>query len=338
GWTSIKNSISKSLNVPAVKTLSYVGVDKAKNFANKLGIDFEPEDNHLALALGGFTKGTTVKEIADAYACFANSGQFSSSSFIQKIVGANGKILYSSHSPSSKAMSEETAYMITDCLMDAAKNGTAKKIMSDGIKIASKTGTTNSNKDAWSASYTKDYTVVTWIGNLDSSKLSTNIKGSSYPTMISRDVFKNLYANKTCPEFEIPDGIIFAELSSKELEETKLNLAHSQNESKEHVALFTIENLPDFSIQASQIELSLEVQNAKNKPPKLQIAHKNAEKITILRENNNKTQKIKEIINPENNFVFEDKTAKNNNLYTYFITAKKGDQSVTSDKIKIRTF
>jgi len=340
GWTNIKSSISKSLNIPAVKTLSYVGIEKAKDFASNLGIKFNEKDNHLALALGGFTNGTTVKEIADAYTCFSNLGVYQESNFITKIEDKNGKILYKNTNNPKRVMKEDTAYMITYCLTEAANNGTAKKVKLENIELASKTGTTNNNKDAWSATYSPDYTCITWIGNLNSTPLNGSIKGSSYPSLISREIFKNLYRNTTSSKFDIPDSIIFAELDKNNLDKTKLNITQNKDTplTSESIGIFTLENLPNLTNNNLDNTPFIEVKNINSSHPEIKIKCNNADKLTIFRENNNKIAVLKELNNYDGEFLFTDESTKKDVIYSYYYTIKKGDQTTTSNKIKIKTF
>ena len=291
------------------------------------------------MALGGFSKGTTIKDIADAYSCFSRLGTFSGSGFIKKITTNTGKVLYEFKPKSTKAMKEETAYMITHCLQAAAKSGTAKKVALDNISIASKTGTTNNNRDAWNASYTPEYTVVTWMGNMDSSPLSPLVKGSSYPTLISREVIKSLYGDKPSGDFEIPEGIIMASLESKDFELQKLKLSENQDTTiNDSIGIFTLENLPSFTSKNDNYLLSVNIENSINHPPQLIIKSKNVDRIIISRTNNDGSEIIAEITSPDDTVSFTDKTANSNTIYSYKVAIKKGDKTVASKEIKIKTF
>ena len=196
GWTTIQTAIEKSLNIPAIKTLSYVGTTNALNFAKNLGIKFDEKDNHLAIALGGMTHGTTLKELADAYSTFSNEGNFSESGFITKIIDNKSRVIYNYNPKHKRVMSKNTASTITEALIGTVKHGTAKKLKIDGIEIASKTGTTNQNKEAWNICYTPQYTIATLICNFNHSALNSDVNGSTYPTLINREIIKELYKKK----------------------------------------------------------------------------------------------------------------------------------------------
>ena len=189
---STKEAISKSLNIPAVKTLMYTGYNKAKNVANKLGINLYNEDNHLALALGGMKYGCTINELANAYSCFACNGEYKETKYI-KTITQNSKILYQDNTNNKIVIKKETANYINNCLHECAINGTAKKLSNMNIYICSKTGTTNNNTDAWNACYTDKYTIVTHYFNYDNKPLNKKISGATYPTLINRRLLQYLY-------------------------------------------------------------------------------------------------------------------------------------------------
>jgi len=337
GWTTIRESISKSLNIPAVKTLSYVGLDNAKTFAKKIGINFTKEDNHLALALGGFSEGETIKSIADAYSAFACKGNYCESKFITKISDINKRTLYERNLNQTSCMKEETAYMVTDTLKSAVKNGTAKKLNFDNFEIASKTGTTNNNLDAWNACYTTNHTIVTWIGNLNNEKLNSSINGSTYPTLISREVAKILYKDNTPQNFQVPDGIIKANLDEEKSKQNMLELDKDQTINKEKEEIFTKDNLPKIN-KNENIIIKATIINEFNNNPKIKIYSKNAENLTIYKEINNKSAVFKEFFSPDENIEIEDKDANSGELITYKIQAKTGSQTTTTKDLKIKCF
>ena len=336
GWTTIRNSIEKSLNIPAVKTLSYVGIEKAKNFISQMNIILDEKDNHLAIALGGLTYGTTIKEIADAYSTFSNNGNFSKSSFISKITDNKNRTLYEFKNNNNQVMSEETAYMITDTLISVVKSGTAKKLQLDNIQVASKTGTTNNNKDAWNICYTSEHTIVTYIGNSDNSSLNSNINGSTYPTLINREILKNLYQSNPPSNFNIPDGIIKANLEKQELENKKSQLSLDQKNKSENEEIFTKNTLPEFS----DITLigKLNIVNESNHKPIIKIYSKNANNIKLYRENNNKITLLKEFSNISDSLEYIDESAEKDAIYEYYIEVNNDNKKLITEKIKIKCY
>ena len=78
--------------------------------------------------------------MADSYCTFANEGNYSKSKFINKI-SKNNRLIYKDSITRKPAMSDSTAYLITNMLQSTAKSGTAKRLKNIEYDLASKTGT-----------------------------------------------------------------------------------------------------------------------------------------------------------------------------------------------------
>ena len=316
GYVTAKECLKNSYNIPAVKLLNEVGVENAKNFAKKLSVEFDENDNHLALALGGFRKGTTLKQLADAYTSFANQGYFKESKYITEIK-LNNKTIYKKNNSKTKVMKEETSYQITDMLIETSRTGTAKKLKDLNYQIASKTGTvgkvnSTDNSDTYCICYTKDHTIITYIGD---ETLSKNINGSSYPTLVNKDILNKLYCSKQPNDFEIP----------KTLNEKYLN------KSTISTNLFETEN--NTFLKAINTE--------KRKPILMFFASKN-NTYNIIRKHKNKEEIISSLknLNNDKTIKFEDISAKNNEIYEYFIEIceKSTTKKYHSNHIKLKSF
>ena len=229
GWVTVKYALSRSLNLPAIKILNDIGTQSGMDFCSSVGIEFDEQDEGLTLGLGGFTKGVTPLQLANAYSVFANGGEYSSPSCIRKIVDKNGNTIYENNKNRYSALSPETAYIITDILQECAANGTARRIHCDNMEIAAKTGThtynnTSANKDAWVVAYNPEYTMCCWMGydkTDENHVLEPGDTGGIYPTYIAKEMFEKTYENKTAPTFEIPEGIAVCQIDGVALEEQK---------------------------------------------------------------------------------------------------------------------
>lgn len=80
-----------SINIPAVKLFSEIGIDKCKGYASNVGIPFDSKDYNLSLALGGFTTGVTPLELCSSYQPFANGGYYKEATTIRYIVDKMGR-------------------------------------------------------------------------------------------------------------------------------------------------------------------------------------------------------------------------------------------------------
>lgn len=173
GTITMRKALVESRNIPAIRTLSAVGISDATKFLGKLGMTFS---NKLTLQNGIGAYISTEQEAA-AYAAFANGGTYYKPHLLDRVVTADGK----SHSYSSKgtrAMSKATAFMITDMLKGVinSSNGSGTSAAISGLYQAGKTGTTaypddyvssvpaSSVMDSWFTGYTKHYSMSVWTG------------------------------------------------------------------------------------------------------------------------------------------------------------------------------
>ena len=310
GFVSVREALKNSYNIPAIKLLNEIGIEKAQNFASNLNIKFSKDDNNLAIALGGFTNGVTLKDLADAYSCFANNGIFEESKYITKI-SKGSKLIYLKKDNKIKTMSKNTALKINDMLTDTSKTGTAKRLNDLNYNVASKTGTvgklnSRKNTDAFCISYTPNHTIISYIGGSD---LNETINGSTYPTMINKNILNMLYKYNTPREFEALN------------KNTKIK-----------------NNIDD----NTKIDLNLEIVNLENKKPILCFnALKNCNYfIKRIHEKKEETVSSFTSINCDKFIKFEDISAKTNEIYEYYIEIceKSTNKIYKTNRIKLKSY
>lgn len=252
GWVTVREAVTKSLNVPAVKTLSAVGVYRAKDFAKRCGIEFDDKDDSLALALGGFTYGVSPLQIAGAYSCFASGGIYNTPTLIKKITDRNGLTVYEYRQDSRRVMSEANAYILTSMLKSVVTEGTGHRLNTLDIPIAGKTGTVglaNGNRDAWMAGYTPEYTAVVWQG-YDSDRmglLPSSATGGTYPALMLYELFNHIYPDGRSGDFEKPESVKQYSIDAKTLKKQhKAVLANAMTPQSSRVTeYFTEETAPE---------------------------------------------------------------------------------------------
>lgn len=251
GFVSVREILSKSLNVPAVKILNAIGLEKACSYMKKLDLEIEPTDQSLALALGGMRNGFDLNSLVNAYSTFPNHGEYAKGGFVRKVVVDN-TIIYERNAQTNKVFSEETAYLTTDMLKSAVKDGTAKKLRSLTFDVAGKTGTNGTEKgnlDAYTLSYTTKDTLGVWLGNRNNTSIQES--GGGLPANLSLKIHQFLQSyyqknNQTIENFQRPKNVKNIALDRIEYEKSqKLLLAddHSPNEYKFY-ELFNLDHLP----------------------------------------------------------------------------------------------
>lgn len=245
GWVTLRDCVANSINIPAVKLLQEVGVNRAKNYASSVGIPFDVRDDSLSLALGGFTTGISPLELSGAYQPFASGGYYSAPSAVKSIVDRQGNVVYQEKEEKNAVLSSESAYLMSSMLESTVQYGTAHSALSElGIELSAKTGTSTyddatNNKDAWVVAYNSDYIVCCWMGfdKTDAAhSLPKGVTGGTYPARFAAKIFSYLYENKEAPSLAKPSGIERVLLNKRQLEKNNVMLA-GKNEKEENIVV-----------------------------------------------------------------------------------------------------
>ncbi|MBN6188231.1 transglycosylase domain-containing protein [Aneurinibacillus sp. BA2021] len=195
GPMTVRSALAQSRNIPAVKVYFETGVRKSLSYVKKMGVNtIVDNDYYLPTALGGFTRGISVEELTNAYATFANEGNFIDAYLIDHIVNSEGETVYQHSAQPVRVFSPQTAWMMTDMMRDVVTDGTARKIISRytlGRDVAGKTGTTQEDGDKWFVGYTPDVSLGVWIGydmkyklNRSSHDNAMKIWGKTFSTVV----------------------------------------------------------------------------------------------------------------------------------------------------------
>jgi membrane peptidoglycan carboxypeptidase len=224
GQTTVRSALGNSLNIPAVKTLDFVGVDNAIETGTKLGVtSWAPDSSKtfgLSLTLGGAE--TRPIDMAQVYATFANNGLKIPLVAVTRIVDAEGSVLENYKVPQGEQVIDaRAAYLINNILADPAAKlftyGPNTPLMlhqTDDPKSplwpsASKTGTTDNYRDTWTDGYTPNLAIVVWVGNADGhpmkQTLSTLTAAKVWPASMKMS-FE--YFHMQPEDFPRPDGLV----------------------------------------------------------------------------------------------------------------------------------
>jgi len=169
GLIPAREALAKSQNLPALRLYDSIKGKQPASYLEKMGFTkVTPGDyENLSAAIGGLTYGTTVEENTNAFATFANGGQFIDAYMIDRIEDLDGNIIYKHEVEPVEVFSPETSYMVTDMLRDVLDYGTATKAngaLKFSSDFAAKTGTTNDFKDVWLVGYNKNISLGVWMG------------------------------------------------------------------------------------------------------------------------------------------------------------------------------
>ncbi|MGI6363836.1 MAG: PBP1A family penicillin-binding protein [Bacillota bacterium] len=232
GLVTARTALVHSYNIPAIKAyeklMQEVGAKAGVEFARKLGLTDYGERNprnpkayaQLGTAIG--SQEVTPLEMAQAFSGFANRGVTSKPIFVTKILNRDGEEIYSAPITHEVAMSEQTAFLVTDVLRDVVRHGTMSGTGLAKYNVAGKTGTTNDNHDRWRVGYTSKYVFSLWMGN-DNKEAVVNGKKVYIPglstgkemTNMFGTIFKQVIGNDIVPLPPRPSGLVQVTVCAK---------------------------------------------------------------------------------------------------------------------------
>jgi penicillin-binding protein 1A len=155
--------IAKSLNGAAAYLMKEIGPVRFVEFLNRCKVQTKLTP-YPSLALGSCD--LSLYEMIWMYTMFPGRGFNVKPQLISRIEDRNGNVLLAVGPQISEVISEVTAYTMCKMMGGAIRMGTATRMNSYGIKaeMGCKTGTTNSNTDAWFMIYTPELLCGTWVG------------------------------------------------------------------------------------------------------------------------------------------------------------------------------
>ena len=183
GEVPVRKALIHSLNTPAIRTLTQVGVKAAGAWAHKLGITSKINED-LSMALG--SSCVYLWDLTQVFTLFNRMGQRPKPIFTRRVLDREGRILEDHSSfydpwttlpdriasgyaklfePVEQVIQPETAFLMHHLMEEVCKPpGTGGRAVALGKPVAGKTGTTNDLFDAWFLGYTKDLVTGVWVG------------------------------------------------------------------------------------------------------------------------------------------------------------------------------
>ncbi len=208
GDKTVQVAVQRSSNIIACRVLRDLGVETSYNhLKHNLGVTslYDSDKNLPALGLGGMTKGISPLEMTAAYTPFVNGGIYTEPYIYTKVYDRTGEVVLESNPHSNRALSPQTAYIMTQLLRRVVTSGTGGQAnLSTGVFAAGKTGTTDDNKDKWFMGFTPNYVCGIWHGYDKNSVVASNTSGSQ---IAFRMVMDKVHSQKKARSISVPEGI-----------------------------------------------------------------------------------------------------------------------------------
>lgn len=216
GYMNIREAITVSRNVPAVKIITEITPELGYSYAKNFGITTltEEEQHYQAIALGGITNGATNFEMTAAYAAIGNYGVYNTPKLYTKVLDHDGNILLDNTTPSShRVIKESTSWLLCSALRSVVTDNITF-LDGDNMYYAGKSGTSQLNTDKWFIGFSPYYTAGIWIGNDDSTPVNTD-----YYVMTQLNIWKDImdFAHEELEyvEFQQPYNIVEAQVCAE---------------------------------------------------------------------------------------------------------------------------
>lgn len=252
GFMTSREALKLSRNIPALKAFQQTNNKNILKFVEGLGLTPEgyscksgynldgkkcinandstdvidaikPTSIHQAHSIGGYT-GESPLSMAAAYSAFANGGYYIEPYSFTKIVYRQNDEIFENQVSKQRAMSAETAYMISDILYGTSSYALGGYSNVNGVNYAAKTGTTNFDENAkknynlpdsaindlWVIGYNDTYSIGLWYGYRKINSQYYTHFGSNQHSRLFQAIAKNVFTkNSTRTK---PSGVVAVEV------------------------------------------------------------------------------------------------------------------------------
>jgi penicillin-binding protein 1B len=209
GKVTLRQALSKSLNIPTVKIAEQVGYQNVLNLARKLGLTMDAFATP-AISLG--SAGVSPIEIAGAYTVFPNGGVFVKPNFLREIRDQRGTQIFENTPDRKTVLDPRVAYLATNLMEDVLRSGTGAGVRSRGFNLPA-AGKTGSSHDAWFAGFTSKLVCIVWVGFDDYRDIK--VEGAKAALPIWTEFMKRAHQHREyrgATGFDAPAGIVSAEI------------------------------------------------------------------------------------------------------------------------------
>ena len=203
GPVRVRVALADSLNVPAVRVLSMVGVPQFLDRLHQLGfahLTRSPDFYGLGLTLGGGE--VSLWELTRAYVTLAHQGQPGD---FETVLGTA-----SSSQTSSERIGDVTVWeLVRDILADSHARARAfgvNSVLDMPFSAAVKTGTSSDFRDTWTVGFTNDYTVGVWVGNFNGDPMR-HVSGVTGAGPLWNRILLHLHEDRDPQAFAAPQGL-----------------------------------------------------------------------------------------------------------------------------------
>ena len=208
GPLRLREALGNSLNIPAVKTLKFVGGDAFMERLHAVGITSltnHPEFYGDGLALGNGE--VSLYEMAQAYTVLAREGRYQPLTLLASDPAPR---------PETRVFTPAVATLIGNILADPeARMLEFGRGLQFPVETAIKTGTSTDYRDAWAIAFDYQHTIAVWMGNLDGSAMD-GVTGAVGPAMVLRSLFSEINRNQDTRPLALAQDLVLAKICRRD--------------------------------------------------------------------------------------------------------------------------
>ncbi|MBE9005160.1 penicillin-binding protein 1A [Fortiea sp. LEGE XX443] len=164
GQINMRDALTRSVNIVALKVLLDVGFEPTIKVAQNMGIKSTLNPNY-SLALG--SNEVNLLELTSAYGSFATQGLHVEPHGIRRILNRQGQVIWSADFKSQRSLDADSAAIMTWMLRNVVVEGTGAAAQLGNRPVAGKTGTSDEARDLWFVGYIPQIVTGVWLGNDD---------------------------------------------------------------------------------------------------------------------------------------------------------------------------
>ena len=217
GWVSLRQAMASSLNVPAVRTIGMVGVNRFAEQLQRLGISLPHTGDYYGYSLALGSAEMSLLQLSNAYRALANGGRYSETRILFQ--PDQQQAAASASQPASKpalqpafrqALDARASFIVSHILSDNnARIPTfgSNSVLHTRFWSAVKTGTSKDMRDNWALGYSERYTVGVWVGNAQGQAM-WDVSGTTGAAPIWASVMR--YLHRSTPSYppQPPAGLV----------------------------------------------------------------------------------------------------------------------------------
>jgi penicillin-binding protein 1A len=216
GYVTIREAITRSINLVAVKQEYALGLKTGVSYGEKYGLTLDPKHDQTsiaAMALGELYDGENPLSMAAAYGVYGNNGIYTTPRLYTKVVDRRGVTILENKIVNRKVLSPQANYIMYDLLKGPVNSagGTAGSAKIGSMPAAGKTGTTGDKKELWFSGLTPYYSGSVWIGHDKPESFGKGISSGTAAAIWGK-IMTIAHKNLQVKDIERPSGIVSVQI------------------------------------------------------------------------------------------------------------------------------